>query len=107
MTHTTDDYTEPGLLLLKRYAAKCEINWNNLTSTKFQGPLEKRAESRGHGKITEEDVRGYFFEEHNSDIEQLLKSGVVNEKEANYCKASIKDGKVFHKGEFIEELRGT
>ena len=36
MEHTKEDFTEAGWLLLKKYAAKCDINWDNLTTTAFQ-----------------------------------------------------------------------
>lgn len=108
MKHTIDDYTESGLSLLKKYAAKCNINWDNLITTAFQEPLEKRAESHGHEKITEEEVRWYFLEKHNSDIVKLLKAKMTTEEAAKNCMTTVKEnGEVFHKGEFVEKLGGT
>jgi hypothetical protein len=104
MKHTKDDYTEAGLSLLKKYAAKCNINWNNLVATTFQEPLEKRAESQGREKITEEEIRWYFLEKHNSDIAKLLEAKITTKEAAENCMTTVKDGKVFHKGEFVEKL---
>jgi hypothetical protein len=106
MEHTKEDFTEAGWLLLKKYAAKCDINWDNLTTTAFQEPLEKRAESQGHEKITEEEVRWYFLEKHNSDIAKLLEAKITTKEAAENCMTTVKDGEVFHKGEFVEKLGG-
>jgi hypothetical protein len=101
------EYTEDALLLMKKYAAKCDINWNNLDSTVFQGHVEKRARQLGLQKIIVDIVRWYWLEKHNEVLEKLYVAGKIEEEKKNYCKTSIKNGEVFHRGDFIEKLEGA
>ena len=97
-------YTEDALLLMKKYAAKCDINWNNLDGAVFQGHVENRAKQLGSEKITIDIVRWYWLEDHNRILENLYAAGKIKKEEKNHCKTSVRNGKVFHKGEFIEKL---
>ena len=101
------EYTKSALLLMKKYAAKCRINWNNLGATVFQGHLEVRAKSLGLKKITVHVVRWYWFKVHNPILYKLLQSGKINKQEMEYCKTSIKNGCVFHRGMLIEKLKSS
>jgi hypothetical protein len=100
-------YTTQALDLMKRYAAKCKIDWDNLDSTVFQFHVENRAKQLGSNEITVGIVRWYWLEKHNEVLERLYAAGKIEEDKKNYCKTSIKNGEVFHKGEFIERLEGT
>jgi hypothetical protein len=100
-------YTKEALMLMKKYAAKCQIDWNNLNSTIFQSHIENKAKQNNSEEITVEIVRWYWLEEHNRILENLYIAGKIEEDKKNYCKTSVKNGKVFHKGEFIEKLEGV
>jgi len=100
-------YTKPALPLMKKYAAKCKIDWNNLGGTIFQPRLEARAKQLGSEKITIGIVRWYWLKNHNLVLLKLLSANKISEKDANYCMTSIKNGKVFHKGMFVEKIRGA
>jgi len=101
------EYTEEALLLMKKYASECNIDWNNLNSTVFQGHVENKTRQLGLNKITIDVVRWYWLEKHNEVLENLYAAEKIEEGPKNYCKTSIKNGEVFHKGKFIERLGGV
>jgi len=101
------EYTGQALLLMKKYAVKCNIDWNNLGATLFQPRLEAKARSMGSEKITTSIVRWYWLEDHNSVLQKLFDSGKIKKQEMEYCKVSVKKGRVFHQNMFIETRKGS
>jgi hypothetical protein len=101
------NYTKRALLLMKKYAAKCNIDWNNLSGRVFQYHLEMRVKSRGGKKITVDDVRWYWLKKHNSTLKKLFTAGKIKKQDMNYCSVLIKNGCVFHQGMFVEKVRSS
>jgi len=61
----------------------------------------------GLNKINTAVVRWYWLKIHNSKLDKLLAINKISKKDADYCKTSIKNGKVFHRNVFIEKIRGA
>lgn len=101
------DYTKPALLLMRKYAARCKVDWDNLDATVFHLRLEAKAKSLGLKKITILVVRWYWFEDHNSILQKLFDSGKIKKQEMEYCRVSVKNGRVFHRNMFIETKKGS
>jgi len=97
------EYTDAALSLMKKYAAKCKIDWNNLSTTVFQTRLEAKARSLNKKKITVGLVRWYWQKEHNVILQKLFDAEKINKQELEYCKVSVKNGCVFHRGMLIEK----
>jgi len=100
-------YTRQALLLMKKYAPKCNIDWNNLSNGVFQRHLEARAKSKGRNKIIVDDVRWYWLKKHNSILKELFNAGKIKKQEMVYCSVSIKNGRIFHQGMFIEKVKSS
>lgn len=100
-------YTKQALLLMKKYATKCDVDWNNLSNRIFQRHLEARAKLLGKKNIGVAEVRWYWHKKHNSILKKLFDAGKIKKQEMDYCSVSIKNGRVFHQDIFVDKVKSS